>query len=172
MMDNMSNCNYIKKKKNPGINTKMLCHVSQMPLSFILLSQGWAMFWSYWQDDRRKVRPSHDHNHNSHFFYSLSPVHCLSRHDFSPLVTQPTYFPFLSSCADMCISLSYISHTPIALFSRARKKKCQNSWGRFWGWVKKGHRHCRGSEKSRGSAWSLCHQHAVKCIHHVQSPLN
>lgn len=84
------------------------------------------------------------------FFYSLSPVHCLSRHDFSPLVTQPSYFPFLSSCADICISQSYISYEPIALFSRARKRKCQNSWGRFWGWVKKGHRHCRGSEKSRG----------------------
>lgn len=31
------------------------------------------------------------------FVYSLPPAHCLSRYDFSPLVTQPTYSDFLSS---------------------------------------------------------------------------
>jgi len=121
--------------------------------------------------DRRKVRLLHDCNHNSHFLSVLCPQFIASQHTILALWSSSLLIQ-ISSPHFLCCRV-YIRHTFLTnALHCSRKRRCQNSSGRFWGWVKKGHRHCKASAKSRGSARSFCLQPAIRCfvsalIHHT-----
>lgn len=123
----MSNRNFIEK--NPRHR-----HKGTMSARFHYLLSFCRKDWQCFHlNGRRKVRLWRDRNHNSHFCLFFAPVHCLSRYDFSPLVTQPTYSDFLSSL--FVLSCVYVRHTfltnPLRCSIRQGRENARTLWGDF-----------------------------------------
>lgn len=141
---NMSNCNYIEKKKIRHKHRGIMSARFLYPLSFCHKNRK-----CFNLTDRSKIRLTHDRNHRGHFVYSLSQAHCISRYHFSLSVMQPPYSDFISLALVLtCISRHTFLGNPL-LCSVQQEEKMPEFLGEIWGWAENGHKQSRRSAKSR-----------------------